>query len=206
MSDEPQVVRYAARIDESVVKLPLGPRSVVAAARALGWETRAFGSAVTFPPVKYLAASDGHEAGDVRFPVKEIEHTVIQAKAAGARLGFKATWATTGSKTSFESALVYDPLGIFVEEIADYSANEYMVKLHGADEAEQIAWTRGATYNQGTLRRGFTVLYQAITPFFEWLNEWLEMQTPTHKKLGRKVKETTKPEPLALGDTEWSAA
>jgi hypothetical protein len=204
MSDEPEVTAFATRLEDGA-KLPIGPRTVRAAALALGWETRVWGSAVTLPAVGYLTASDGHQAGDIRFPAKPVEHTTIHARAGEVRLGFSAVWATIAGKTAFESAVIYDPLGVFVEEIADYSVNEYMLKLHGADKAEQIAWTRSATYNTGTLRRELKRMYETTTPFFFWLDEWLDLKAPTHKRLSRKIKETTPVEAFGLGSTEWSS-
>ncbi len=216
MNDEPIDVGGHLRVldgaERATWPLPLGPRSVLAAAVALGWRTGAWVSRTETSPILFAAASgrgdkSSHSAGDVRFGKKITSHTLVEARAAGeARLGFAARWATVGTKTAFESAVIYDPVGLPTENIADYSVSEYLVKLHGPDKAEQIAWRRSAAYNDGSLRLEHSALLNSTTPFFAWVDEWLGLIAPAHKTLSRKTKETTKPGPLGLESNEWSNA
>src|SRR5690606_7225552 len=108
---------------------------------------------------------------------------------------FTATW-TDGK---FVDAIVVDPLGIEVENWADYSpdassfrrAKDEPEAAHQRRVAEvkNTAARREYEYNDGTTRTEHLHRFGKATDFTDWLNGWLAVVAPDKAPKPKKSKE-----------------
>jgi hypothetical protein len=190
-------IRYAkAEIDEtpdSVVvsssnpepkDLASSPRGIYGKAVALGWTVTLDASVTRHKDV--LMAEDGKEKrkGDVKTPAHNEEHLWLTAVDSTHKLGFLAEWLD-GKPVGF---LVQDPVGVPVENFVDYWRLKESVKPTGH-------------YNDGTDRIVNRHYFNKITPFTDWLTDWLELLAPESAPK-RKAPKKPKDE-LLLEGGDW---
>lgn len=204
--------RESAEVVDSWVPdtLPQSPKKVLTAVEALGWEYRIGATRVHVPDEIYVADSKatGAKAGDVKKSAHDVEYLWIAAAGARSpRLGFIATWKAN----RFESAKVFDPVGMPVENYADYGLDGSYAKTLNLDEheASAIAARRSAEYNDGSSRLEHCVVYASADPFNRWLDDYLELFAPDAKRLTvqrkpRKKKEEAMDEMALIAGEEWT--
>lgn len=199
-------------------ELPTSARAIFAAADALGWRPRAWRTRTLHEATLYKSMTEAHNAGDVRWPAKEKRNYFLTGKLPAGRLGFTATWTgvddpkkPAGQKTgSFLCATVFDPYGIPVELQASYAPSKYQNDTFGETKAERTAGSRAYEYNDGEEVDQLSRFMGSATEFSAWLDEWLTMLAPTHKKLSKKTKEKAPAVPIdqgiaLIGNGEWSS-
>lgn len=219
--------------------LPASAKAVFLAATALGWEPRAWRSRTLHKATLYKSMSESHSTGDVRYPAKEARNYFLTGKHAGGRLGFTAKWTgvdsakmkqdwedrafmssqwwakypkdPAGVKTGgFTDAIVYDPYGLPVEMRGDYSPSKHQRETQGEAKAALTAQGRDYDYNDGEEAVLFSKFVSNATELSGWIDQWLTMLAPTHKKLSKKVAEKAPVVPVDQGvalieQGEWSS-
>lgn len=179
------------RID--LVDLGTSPKRIFKAATALGWDVRAWCSITRVAPVLFVHGStqdakNPHAAGDVRYEGFDARNYAIEAKHPQGSLGFRAHWQGTSKDKSptsagFLYALVRDPVGVPVENWADYSPTAlkqakdepYSAFQGRVRQAEEVAARRDRRYNDASSRLEKIHRFTQAGPFDLWLDDWLEM-------------------------------
>lgn len=108
-----RVVQYGTRVDAD--QMPTAAKKVLTMVLAAGWVALAQLSITEHDEVRFIGTSKAdakkpHDAGDVRWEAKRVEHFGIQA-FYGEAAHFWATWDRIGTKTSFVGALIWDVAG-----------------------------------------------------------------------------------------------
>lgn len=191
--------RVTSKIAIDPTTLMRSPKGIYLKVAAMGW-TLAVRQTTTHHEAALMmkdgkVQKDGSQRmqGDVKTPAKDATHLFMQAFDRERRLAFTASWLDGG----FESAIVWDLLvGVPVENFFDYSRLKDGIRPIG-------------DYNDGTDRIAHKLHFAAMTPFVEWLDDWVGIIAPEFfekkPKTIRKTKEEKADEralkPLELG--EW---
>jgi hypothetical protein len=186
----------SATRDVDPTTLATSPNGVWKKAEALGWKINASRSVTRHEPVFILKdgkpRKDGTQArqGDVRTPTHDETHLVITAVDALRTTGFAGSW-DDGKPTGFR---IVDPVGIPIENYVDYWRRKESIKPKD-------------DYNDGTDRIVHRHFFDKITPFNDWLTDWLEILAPESapKRKAPKTKPTvdeTIAAPMLIG--EWN--
>lgn len=161
--------------------MPTSARGVLKKATALGWKIEMGQSITRHDPIFIMkdgaVRKDGSQArqGDIRTPAHDETHLVITAVDEHRTTGFAATW-DDGKPSGFR---IVDPVGIPIENFVDYWRLKESVKPKDQ-------------YNDGTDRILHRHYFEKITPFSNWLTDWLEILAPESapkRKAPRKAKD-----------------
>jgi hypothetical protein len=184
-----EVIESTREVDPAT--LPTSAKSVLKKATALGWNIEMGQSVTRHDPIFYMKdgaeRKDGSQArqGDVRTPAHDETHLVIAAVDKGRTTGFSATW-DDGKPSGFR---IVDPVGIPIENFVDHWRLKESVKPKD-------------DYNDGTDRIVHRHFFEKITPFNDWLTDWLELLAPESAPK-RKAAKKTKEENLLEG-ADWN--
>lgn len=183
-----EVISSTREVDPAT--LPTSAKSVYKKTHALGWNIEMGQSVTRHDPVFY--ASDGKVArqGDVKVPAHDETHLVITAVDSHRTTGFAAMW-DDGKPTGFR---IVDPVGIPIENYVDYWRLKESVRPKD-------------DYNDGSDRIVNRHFFEKITPFNDWLTDWLELLAPeaAPKRKAAKSKLTADESiaaPMLIG--EWN--
>ena len=224
----------------AVDALPASAKAIFAAATALGWVPRAWRTRTLHQATIFKSTTEDHNAGDIRFPAKSRRNYFLTGKLPAGRLGFTALWSgiddlkmqqawddrpfmsalwlkavpkdPAEQKTGgFLTATIFDPYGISVELKSDYQPSKYQSDTFGKIKANYTSEHRSYDYNDGAEVDQFSKFVGNATEFTAWLDEWLTMLAPEHKKLSKalKVKEPARPVDLGLDlltNGSWESA
>lgn len=175
----------------AVSDLGIGAKKVFLAAAALGWEPQAWRSRTHHEAVLHMTTTEKHNAGSVRYGEKDKRHYFMAARSPKARLGFTATWTGEGAdlKTaSFVDAIVYDPIGIPLELVANYSPSKYRRETLGKERSVREANDMDWEYNDGAELLVHRKYLKATAELNLWLDDWLGQLAPEYKRLSAKAK------------------
>lgn len=151
------------------------------------------------------------------FTTHEVSPTRLIAYRKDLRAGFDAHWkASDKGTTTFESALIRDPVGQPRELFYEYKAPAIHRGKYETDKsfqnrvsiADADAARQNATYNDGATIMEHEWLVTSTTGVHLWLNDWMEILGVECPRLPIPKPRLTKAEQneaaLAAG-TEWSA-
>ena len=148
------------------------------AAEALGMETYLGEGVFVKPAVLWASSKDGHNAGDVRTPEKEIPSWTLRARhpAYPDQMAFELVYAG-----GFQRCRMIDPVGKPVELYFDYTART--PEGYDKDYWRPIAQGQNAEYNDGHMWVLNRYYMDGINDLFIWLDQMLAATGVEYKQL-----------------------
>ena len=195
--------------DVDLKALARSPKAIHKKATEMAWHVN-FIETVTRHRAVYLekdgatVKKDGTKSlkGDLKSEAKDVRHLFMHAQDPSGQVGFRATW----KDNSFIDVLVRDPYGIQVELYFDYEPDHLTKNARGDKNANEIADTCDAAYNDGTMVKTKRKVFGTAARFNEWLDFWLlATGHEVKKKAPKKAPKPEVSEMELLAGAEWQA-
>ena len=189
--------------------LARSPKAIYKKAITMGWHVN-FIQTVTLHRATYhlkngtTPKKDGSKSmkGDLISAEKYVGHLFMHAQDPSGQVGFRATW----NENSFADVLVRDPYGIVEELYFDYEPDHLTKGARGEKNANEIADTCDAAYNDGTMVKTKRKVFSTAARFNEWLDFWLlATGHEVKKKAPKKAPKPEVSEMELLAGAEWQA-
>lgn len=208
-----KIVKPKVRVGDD--ELGTAAKKTYKAAVALGLEVRCWLVVTDVEAVLYVADSkegdkSEHRAGDVRYPQRFERRYTVEAKHPLHPLGFQSTYVgegLEGTTGGFETARIRDPLGIPVENWADYTKDKVIADALGWNEERRIQEGMAANrrINDGSSRIERIRYFTVGGDFTRWLDEWLTQKGLPTITPKRKPKATPEEKEQAImSGGEWN--